>query len=195
LGESWSASSIDWLVMVVAMMLPVVLGSARVVAARSLWGRRHRAIGGFLIGYLGVWLAVGFAVAAAGLAVVHLVGETPSVVSAAGFLVAAAWQLTAFKQRALRSCHRKPILALRGWAADEDCIRYGLFIGSRCVFSCWALMLACTLSGHSIISMAGVSFLAVSERYTFRPDRALSIWVLGGLALVAGGPILIAAVA
>src|SRR6476620_12211696 len=48
-----------WVLMIVAMMLPLLVTPVRVVAARSLWRRRHRAIASFLVGYLATWLVVG----------------------------------------------------------------------------------------------------------------------------------------
>ncbi len=59
-----------WMLMVVAMMFPLVIGSVRTVAARSLWRRRHRAIAGFLTGYAGAWFLVGL-VASMLIALVH----------------------------------------------------------------------------------------------------------------------------
>ena len=40
----------DWFLMVVATMVPVVIGGVRYAAGRSLWHRRHRSIGFFLAG-------------------------------------------------------------------------------------------------------------------------------------------------
>jgi predicted metal-binding membrane protein len=51
-----------WLVMTVAMMVPLTVASIRTTAARSLWSRRERAVAGFLLGYLGPWLIAGMAV-------------------------------------------------------------------------------------------------------------------------------------
>ena len=51
-----------WMVMSVAMMLPMVIEPIRLTAERSFWHRRHRAIAGFLAGYLGLWLLAGVAV-------------------------------------------------------------------------------------------------------------------------------------
>src|SRR5947207_1798316 len=64
-GSTYIATTLQWLIMVVAMMLPLVTGSIRIAAARSVWGRRHRAIAGFLFGYLGVWILAGVIISAA----------------------------------------------------------------------------------------------------------------------------------
>src|ERR1700761_4682199 len=58
--QSWLAGTGHLLLMVIAMMFPFVIGPVRGTAARSLWFRRHRAIAGFLTGYLAVWVLLGF---------------------------------------------------------------------------------------------------------------------------------------
>ena len=182
-ASAWAAETLDWSLMVVAMMLPLVLPSVRVTAARSLWPRRHRAIGGFLVGYLSPWLLVGLATS---LLVVALGLDRwlgLPLAGAVGFALAAAWQVTPAKGRALRSCDRTAPLAPRGWRADRDCVRYGWMIGGRCLVSCWALMLACVLGGHGLAAMAGASVVGAAERYTTRPDERLTSGLLVGLAL------------
>ena len=56
-----AAGVADWSLMVVAMMVPLVAASVRMVAARSLWRRRHRAVIIFLCSYVLVWSVVGWA--------------------------------------------------------------------------------------------------------------------------------------
>src|SRR5262249_55403707 len=48
-----------WMLMVIAMMLPLQIEAVRLTAERSLWPRRHRGILGFLVGYLSVWAVAG----------------------------------------------------------------------------------------------------------------------------------------
>ena len=123
-----------WGAMVVAMMLPVVAPAARQVALRSLWHRRHRALAGFVLGYLAVWLAVGgvfVAVVRVPLAIV--------------LLAAALWQVAPARRRAMRRCGALPPCALR----DRDCVEAGVRLGGRCVFTCAPVMAA----------MAGVAAL------------------------------------
>jgi predicted metal-binding membrane protein len=164
----------NWMLMTVAMMLPLVVPQVRFVADRSLWRRRHRAIAGFLIGYLAIWFLVGIAVS--------FVEPTP-VLAAAAFAVAGTWQLTRYKRVAMASCHRPMPLAPRGWRADRDCIRYGWMVGTYCVASCWALMFACAMAGHHLVAMVGVTAVMYAERYT-RPRRRLFSGVLFGAGLL-----------
>src|SRR5690349_19066680 len=56
-GAAWNWW--HWMLMVAAMMLPLKIDGVRRIAERSLWPRRHRAIAGYLAGYLGVWALAG----------------------------------------------------------------------------------------------------------------------------------------
>src|SRR5688572_7614854 len=55
------AEFFGWFLMVIATMAPVVIGCVRHTAGRSLWHRRHRAIGLFLAGYFSPWMIAGAA--------------------------------------------------------------------------------------------------------------------------------------
>jgi predicted metal-binding membrane protein len=167
-----------WMLMTVAMMLPMVSEHVRLTAERSLWKRRHRAMAGFLVGYLGLWAIPGIALA--------FVPFHPDARAAAiAFAIAAVWQLTPWKRRALVWCHRTMPLAPRGWRADADCIRFGWLIGTRCFLSCWALMLACVMSGHALLATAGLLAIGLAERYVVRDQRLLAaaLFVAAALSL------------
>lgn len=164
----------NWLVMTLAMMLPMVVMPIRVTAERSLWRRRNRAIAGFLAGYIGGWMLVGVAAL-----------FLPPVPAAAAFGVAGVWQLTRWKRAGLAGCHRTVPLAPRGWRADRDCAGYGLRIGSRCILSCWALMLACFFSGHALVATLLVTAVMFGERFLRRPDHRLFAAALFAAAIVA----------
>lgn len=184
IGTAWVTPAAGWLLMIAAMMVPMVLGSVRATAARSMWRRRSRAIAGFLLGYVGMWFIAGLLILAL-LDALELDKRFSSpALAAAGFAAAAAWQLTPVKRRALWSCHRTAPLAPRGWKADGDCIRYGWTIGGRCVVSCWALMLACLLAGHGLVPMGIVAVTGAGERYLKRPTPRGYALFLAGFALV-----------
>jgi predicted metal-binding membrane protein len=179
-----------WLLMVVAMMVPFVLGPIRTTAARSLWCRRHRAIGAFLAGYLLPWLLCGVALAALGVMLpIHHLDRSPAGLIAA-FALAAAWQHAPAKRRALVSCHATRPLAPRGWQASRDCVMFGSMVGLRCVVTCWTLMLVCVLAGHSLTMMAGIGLLGIFERSSRQATGAVTSGLLaagGALYLIAAG--------
>jgi predicted metal-binding membrane protein len=179
--EAWALvdHTLAWMLMVVAMMVPLVLGAIRTTAVRSLWRRRNRAIAWFLAGYLAPWMMVGLAVPAAAAVNPGLPGGH---LGAPALVIAAAWQVSQRKKQALLRCHQTIPLAPRGLRAIRDCIRFGSLIGTRCVASCWALMLVCWLTSHQLIVLGVTAGIAISERYLVRLDPRLTALVLLGLA-------------
>jgi predicted metal-binding membrane protein len=179
----WPGQMLWWLAMVVAMMFPLLTAHVRNTAARSLWHRRHRAIGGFLGGYLGPWLVFGMA-ASGGLVILEkqnwfLAGHF----DLWAFGMALIWQLMRAKRRSVLACHRTRPLAPTGWRADRDCLRYGWQIAGSCVTSCWALMLACMLAGHSVPTMVGITTIGLFERSNPRSNQFFPCVVIAALMI------------
>ncbi len=166
-----------WMAMTTATMLPAVVPQVHWIALGSFWHRRHRAIAGFVLGYLVPWCAAGCIAAVLLLPQWTHHRAMPVVL----FLLAAAWQRTGSYRAARRLCHRTIPLAPLGWRADRDCLRYGSMVGVGCVRACFPLMLACAATGHSLIAMAGGCLLGLLESWWPRPPkRAL---LAGTLAL------------
>lgn len=184
--HAFLASAIHWQLMVVAMTLPLAVPSLRVAAFRSLWNRRHRTMGGFVTGYLAVWLLPGLALGGLLAWVPQLSHEWKTFAAASAFLLAAAWQWTPIKRRALIACHATAPLAPRGWRADRDAILFGWMSGRSCLGSCGVSMVACTLAGHPLVALVACAWLAVVERYSWRPNTKLIGLATAGLALIVG---------
>jgi len=175
---SFAREVVAWLLMVAAMMIPLTMPSIRAAATGSLWARRHRAVAGFLGGFFGSWLLPGaLAAALRGTAWAH-----SALAAGLIFAAAAVWQRTAIHWRAVMACHGIEPLAPRGWRADFDCLRFGAIIGGACVRSCWPLMLACALTGHSPIAMAGGMAVGIAERRYHRPRTRAMLAVTLALA-------------
>lgn len=185
-SHSFAVGLAWWAAMAVAMMVPVTLAAVRHVALSSSWPRRHRAVAVFLAAFLGVWVAVGALLVAVNGMVVARFGPAVTVVVA--FAAAAAWQLSATKRRWLRRCGRTVPLAPRGWRADWDCARFGAGAGWSCVVSCWALMAATVAAAHSLVVMAVLFGVQLSERSRRRPASVASALVIVG----AGAALLVA---
>lgn len=158
----------QWLLMVLAMMVPLSVGAIRTTAARSLWRRRHRAIAAFLGGFVVPWAIAGVLVSIAVAAWMPEDAGAVTVVTMLAFAIAALWQRSRAKQRALMACHGTRPLAPAGWAAVRDSVGFGASIGGHCVISCWALMLACAVSGHHPLVMLAAAAIGVAERTTPR---------------------------
>jgi predicted metal-binding membrane protein len=183
-SASLLAAAPMWALMTTAMMVPSTLPTVRHVALNSLWWRRRRATVEFLVGFLAVWIAFG---------VLVLGPLANSKLTASGWVLgaalgmAAAWQLTPLKQRALRACHRPRPLRARGWRASLGTARFGGRDGAACVLSCWAMMLPAGLAGPTaLLWMGGVTAVVAAEKLAEKPRRA-SRRVAALLAAAAAG--------
>jgi len=180
---SYGALLGSWAVMVVAMMLPLVRRQARWLALRSLRSHRQWAVAMFAGAYLVVWVAFG----AIAIALLEPVRGAPFAVAVA-LAAAAVWQCAGPRRRLLRRCATQQAPAVRGARAVADWARGGAQAGTRCVGTCWALMLPMTIAHHPAL-MAGAAAVLVSERRrAANPEtrggrRAEALWI--GAAAVA----------
>ena len=156
---------LNWCLMVVAMMVPLMVGQLRWVAFRSFRHRRHLAILFFLGGFLIPWFMVG----SVSTWLLTFAWSSNPLLAPALFMLAAFWVLVPVRMRALVYCHLTVPLAPSGWKADRDCVWYGIRIGASCVVTCCFLMLACTFTGHNLVAMLGAAALVLIERRSFRP--------------------------
>jgi hypothetical protein len=159
----------SWLLMTIAVMLPVVIMPARHIAFRSFSWRRDRAMAAFLLGYISVWALAGAALVPILVCARQLDPSGGRLAMTAALVCAATWQLTPWKLRALRGCHRMVAVSGTGWRADTDCIRFGMATGGNCAASCWLLMLTSAMGAHSLLAMLCVQMIALRERYASRP--------------------------
>src|SRR5260370_22744622 len=67
--QGMGANFLHWMVMVVAMMLPIQIQGVRRTAEQSLWSRRGRPVAGDPTGYVSGWAVVGLAFAWASAAI------------------------------------------------------------------------------------------------------------------------------
>jgi predicted metal-binding membrane protein len=185
LSSQLAPEYVGWLLMTIAMMLPLTVFPVRHVAFRSFSWRRNRAVASFLIGYLLVWALVGAALVPVLIAARALEGSGGRFALTVGLMLAAVWQLTPSQLRASRRCHRTIALSAAGWRADADCVRFGVGTGGNCAFSCWALMLTPALASHSLLAMTCVQAVALHERYELRPrSRVVIPILLTGAAMI-----------
>jgi predicted metal-binding membrane protein len=154
-------------------MLPAVLPAVRYVAGSSLYWRRRRAMTSFAAAYLAIWVAYGGVLYAALSAGQSVAGGPPF---AAALALAAGWQLTQGKSKALSDCHRPLPLPQRGWRATAGAIRFGLWNGFACLRSCWAIMMAMAVANSpAIVWMTGFTAIVIAERFAQRPQRTTHV--------------------
>jgi predicted metal-binding membrane protein len=169
-------------VMVAAMMLPLTLANVRHVALSSLWRRRHRAMAAFLVGYLCCWAVVQTVIQGTLGFLAPLLGWT--LVAGLVMVMAVSWEISPGRRRRLRRCGLTVPLAPRGWRADTACVRYGVITGLSCVTTCWALMAAVAAFSHSVLVMAVVFGVQISDRYQRRPSPILTSLAILGVCLL-----------
>jgi predicted metal-binding membrane protein len=182
--------AVEWALMIVAMMFPLLVPMVRHVAARSFAAQRERSVGLFIAGYSVVWLAAG-AVSGVMLVVARAGFETIYLAPWAGLIgcaLAALWQLSSAKIRAVNRCHGT--IPLRPWPpyADRDAIGFGLLHGTRCVRACLPVMVLPMVGGYSLAAMAAISAILLAERARAKPQYGLSaaiLLLLGLLTLMA----------
>jgi predicted metal-binding membrane protein len=182
-GRDHGQHTLGVVAMVIAMMVPLTITNVRHVAQSSLWRRRHRAIAGYLVGYLAVWFVVQTIIVETWGLLAPLVGWGTA--GGVAMVAAALWETAPLKRQRLRRCHRTVPLAPRGWRADADCARYGVSTGFSCVTMCWALMVAAAAFSHSIVVMIVLFGVQVSGRYQRRPSPVLAALAVLGVCLLA----------
>lgn len=178
--------SLDWLVMLVAMMPPLLTPIVSHLAARSFVGRRNRTIGLFLAGYGTIWIAM------AGLASLLLLAVrglsaglgAGALIGPIGCAAAAIWQLSDAKRRALNRCHGKVALRVRGWAADRDALDFGLKHGLRCAQACAPTMFLPMLGSHGLVASVVIFLILLGERTRAAPQQTASAVLLTMLGMV-----------
>jgi predicted metal-binding membrane protein len=185
---SLAASLPMWGLMAVAMMLPTTMPAVRHVAVNSLYWRRRRAVLEFIAVYLGIWAA--FSALVLGVVISQAPAGSVFVLPVV-LAIAALWQLTPLKRRALRACHRPRPLPPYGWRATAGVARFGLGNGGACLASCWAMMLTMAVVGSARLAwMAALTALIAIEKLNLKPGRtARRVGFLFGTAAIAAASV------
>jgi predicted metal-binding membrane protein len=178
-----------WLLMSAAMMLPTALPA---FATHDDIADAHGTGGGarLVAGYGAVW--IGFAVLAAGaqltLSRAGLLAH-PALAPAL-LLVAAGYQVSAFKEACLSRCRQPLTFFMQHWA--EGPWRMGLRLGGTCLGCCWALMALGLIGGAmSLGFMALATLLMCAEKLSSGVvvPRAIALGCLGLAGYLIGGTI------
>jgi predicted metal-binding membrane protein len=179
--------------MIVAMMFPLLVPMIEFVAARNFVVRRERSVALFIAGHGIVWLTTA-ASASAALVIARAGLASLGLAAVSGFIgcaLAALWQISPTKQRAVYRCHGTIVLQPFGFAADRAAIRFGMLHGARCMRSCLPTMALPLLGDHGLLAMAVVFVILLAERASVRPQYGLSAVVLltlGATLLVTPAP-------
>ena len=173
--------ALGWLVMVIAMMLPLALAPLGQVRERSFARRRTRSMLLFAFGFVVLWMAVGVILQALAWSVQWAVPGLLGVALAVA--VAFVWQVSPAKQWCLNRCHQRPPMTAFGLTADLDALRFGVKNGAACAGACWALMLPMLLIGQGqLAAMIVVTLFGIAESLE-TPAPLAWRWRGGGKAL------------
>jgi predicted metal-binding membrane protein len=166
-----------WALMAMAMMAPATLPVVRHVGFNSIRRRRQWAMTLYFAVYMGVWVVFGVLALASERVARETLGMDRRVLLTLTLAVAAGWQVTRVKRRALFRCRRTVPLPPVGLRADAGCVRFALQQGWRCVTSCWALMAVMAVVGHSdhsgLVWMTALTALVMVEELTLLGRRLL----------------------
>jgi predicted metal-binding membrane protein len=176
--------------MTVGMMVPVTLPAVRHVGLNSLRSRRWRAMTVYVAVYVAVWIVFGIVALTGEWTAREIAGLDGRILLALALIMAAIWQLTRIKRRAIFACRRTVPLPPVGRRADAGCARFALLQGWRCVVSCWALMLVMLMAGHAALTwMMMLTALILVEELTrvgwrlLRPSAAALAFAAGLVVL------------
>lgn len=153
-----------WIVMSLAMMLPMAIGQIDHLADRTGAGRPvGQAV--FIISYFGLWLA-GCALLASIILIFRMIFQIPGGLTVAlGAATAAVWQESAIKASVLRRCHSQPPIRWSGVGLLIDSTRFGAKTGLWCFIGCWPWMLLCMIAPYGLLTMALISPFLWYERF------------------------------
>jgi predicted metal-binding membrane protein len=160
----------DWALMLLAMMPPLLAVPLMHVWRSSLPRRRVRALAYFVLGYGCLWMAAGPILISLAL-LLQLVAGNGVLAFAGGLLLATIWSASPWQRAALNRSHRLRRIGLFGWAADRECLTFGVIHAVWCVASCWAWMLVPLAAGRwHIPAMMFAGAVMLGERLA-APNR------------------------
>lgn len=160
---------ISWVIMVVAMMLPLWGDAIFHVWRSNLKKKRFYSVCLFVFGSFAIWVPAVILVLGIMMGVHLLLGHNALQYSFWLILVAVLiWQASPLKQYSLNNCHLRPGLAIFGGRWFRHQIWFGARQGIWCVATCGPLMIlpfvAPTISAHFLL-MLGTSVLLIIERF------------------------------
>jgi predicted metal-binding membrane protein len=158
--------------------VPATLPAVRYVALNSIAARRARAMVVYVASYLAVWTVFGvIAFALHGLfrPFTSTLPIGDRALFAIVLAIAAGWQLTRIKRRAIVACKRTVPLPPDGLRADRACAHFGVLQAWRCLVACWPLMLlmAALPHPHPLLPMIALTLLVLVEERAPNRDRLI----------------------
>lgn len=185
-AQPYSIAALSWSFMVATMMLPLLTQPIAQLRLRSFQQRRNRSVTLFVAGYVAVWMTAGLVLLPAVALLGRLADRSALPAWIIAIVLAAIWQVSPLRQRALNRCHRLPRLSAFGAAADRDCAGFGLNHGFWCTATCapWMVLVLATPTYHLPLMLALSAGIVLERMLPARPP-SWSFRVLPGLAVAA----------
>lgn len=175
---SWSPGllALEWALMVLAMMTPLVAPQIAHVLRSSVRSRRLAAAATFLAAYLCWWLLAGILLLPLALLLSLMLPSEAGIF--AMVVLASLWSASPAAQAARNRCHLAARIRAFGPGAYLDCLRQGTLTAAACIAACWPWMLVpmAVEAGHLAAMLAVMAYLfaeriapAASPRWRLSP--------------------------
>lgn len=131
--------SASWMIMILAMMLPMTAAPLEHVRVRSFASSRIANMLSFIAGYVSVWMLAGAILI--GIVFALRVSQVSPLISVGGaFLLTIGWLVCPWRQVSHNRCHRRPSLPPRHVAPFLPSLQFGAGHGVWCAISCGPIM-------------------------------------------------------
>jgi len=171
--------------MTTAMMAPLAIPGVRTVAFTSLWWRAGRAALWFFAGFILTWTVIAIVLAPFAETLGGLLGA-PATAAGVVLLLCAVAEFDPRRDDLARSCDRPTRLRANGFDADVDCARFGILSACRGVRLCGLPMLAMLALPSSLLLMALITAVSLTDRITQSRHRVAvsACWTAIGAVLL-----------
>lgn len=195
-GPSVFAFTLQWGVMMTAMMLP---SASPMILLYGIMSRRESASPGrvippelFALVYVALWLLTGVPVYIGSVAIGHLAAGSPTFAMAIPYaiacslLAAGVYQLTPAKRACLSQCEAPLNFLMRKWRGGyTGSLRLAAAHAAYCIGCCWALMLILVVAGAmSLPWVLAIALVVFAEKIL--PQGQRSARIIGVMLIVAG---------
>jgi hypothetical protein len=156
-------AAVDWGLMVVAMMTPLLSMPLSYVWRSSAPGTHLAATAALLLAYWGSWWLAALVFVPLLLVVASVTSSTAAIVLA--FALSMTWSASPWAQAARNRCHRTVRIGGLAPGVYLDSAQQGFQTASGCILACWPWMLVPMLPRHGhLLLMAMVTALLFAER-------------------------------
>ena len=166
----------EWVLMVLAMMLPLTTPNLAQIHARSFVEHRVSTVTSFAFGYVATWVALGgvviplaFFLRSIEASIQHF-SVLPLMILLALFAIRSKW-----RRRALRQCHVTHPLRQSGWTFNPEAFSFAVRYAAKCALICLPIMTLLIATGAGPVWMFVAMVALMSERLAHDPDRDHSL--------------------